>query len=144
MDRCRVWESHADPAINWTRKPTTDLLYPTFTVGGAESNYDITKVAVVIEPKSDKNKLVDVIQRTLANAEIPNPEPEIPDILERVQQLLWESVPNTLEQTLESLFDGRRPRQRQPPRQQRRDMTGVICFSCRRPGHTAACCLDFN
>ena len=146
VDRCRVWESHADPAINWMRKPTTDPLYPTFTVGGAESNYDITKVDVVTEPKSDRNKLVDVIRRTLANTEIPNPEPEIPDILEWLQQLLRESVPNTLKQTLESLFDGRRPRQRQPPRlrQQRRDMTGVICFSCGRPGHTTTCCLYFN
>ena len=146
VDRCRVWESHADPAINRTRKPTTDPLYPTFAVGGAESNYDITKVAVFTEPKSDQDKLVDVIRRTLANTEIPNPEPEIQDILERLQQLLRESVPNTLEQTLESLLDGRRPRQRQPPRlrQQRRDMTGVICFSCGRPGHTAMRCPDFN
>ena len=35
VDRCRVWESHADPEINRTRNPTTDTLYPTFT----ESNY---------------------------------------------------------------------------------------------------------
>ena len=52
VDRCRVWESHADPAINRTRKPTMDTLCPTLTVGGAESNYDITKVAVVTDPKS--------------------------------------------------------------------------------------------
>ena len=128
VDHCRGWESHANPTISRTRKPTTDPLYPTFTVGGTESNYDITKVAVVTEPKLDQSKLMYVIRRTLANTELPNPEPEIPDILERLQQLLRESVPNTLEQTLESLFDGRRPRQRQPPRlgQQRRDMTGVF------------------
>ena len=89
VDRCRVWESHADPAINRTRKPTMDTLYPTFTVGGAESNYDITKVAVVTDPKSDQNKLMDVIRRTLANTEIP--EPEIQEILEQLQLLLRES-----------------------------------------------------
>ena len=44
VDRCRIWESHADPEINRTRNPTMDKLYPTFTVGGTESNYDITKI----------------------------------------------------------------------------------------------------
>ena len=104
-----VWESHADPAFSRTRKPTTDPMYPTFTVGGTESNNENTKVAVVIEPKSDQHKLMEVIRRTLANTELP--EPEIPDILERLKQLLRESVPNTLEQTLKSLFDGQRPGQ---------------------------------
>ena len=55
------------------RKPTTDPMYSTFTVG---------------------------------ERELPNPKPEIPDIQEQLQQLLRESVPNTLEQTLKSLFDG--------------------------------------
>ena len=55
VGRYRVWESHADPEINRTRNPTTDTLYPTLTVGGAESNYDITKVAVDADPKSDQN-----------------------------------------------------------------------------------------
>ena len=146
VDRCHVWESHADPAISRTRKPTTDPMYPTFTVGETDSNNEITKVAAVTEPKSDQHKLMEVIRHTLANTELPNPKPEIPDILERLQQLLRELVPNTLEQTLKSLFDGKRQRQRQPPRlrQQCRDWTDVICFSCGRSGHTATCCPDFN
>ena len=109
VDRCRVWESHADPAISRTRKSTTDPMYPTFTVGETDSNNEITKVAAVTEPKLDQHKLVEVIRRTLANTELP--KPEIPDILERLQQLLRELVPNTLEQTLKSLFDGQRQRQ---------------------------------
>ena len=83
MDCCRVWESYADPAISRTRKPT-------FTVGETDSNNEITKVAAVTEPKSDQHKLMEVIRRTLANTELPNPKPEIPDILERLQQLLRE------------------------------------------------------
>ena len=146
MDRCRIWESHADPAISRTRKPTTDPMYPTFTVGETDSKNETTKVAAVTEPKSDQYKLMEVIRRKLANTELPNPKPEIPDILEQLQQLLRELVPNTLEQTLKSLFDGQRQRQRQPPRlrQQRRGWTDVICFSCGRSGHTATCCPDFN
>ena len=97
-------------------------------------------MAGVTEPKSDQHKLMEVIRRTLTNTELPNPEPEIPDILERLQQLLRESVPNTLEQTFKSLFDGQPPRLRQ----QRQDRTGVICFSCGRPGHRAMRCPDFN
>ena len=42
---------------------------------------------------------MDVIRRILANTEIPISEPEIQEILERLQQLLRESVPNTLEQS---------------------------------------------
>ena len=141
-----IRESHTDPAISRTRKPTPDLMYPIFTVGEMDSNNVITRVAAVTELKSDQHKLMEVIRRTLSNTERPNPKPEIPDILDRFQQLLRESVPNTLEQTLKSLFDGQRQRQIQPPRlrQQRRDWTDVICFSCGRLGHTATRCPDFN
>ena len=68
VDCCRVWESHGHPAISRTRNHTTDPMHPTFTVGGTESNNEITKVAGVTEPKSDQHKLMEVIRRTLANA----------------------------------------------------------------------------
>ena len=120
----------APPAISRTRKPTPDPMYPTFAVGETDSNNETTRVAAVTEPKSDQHKLMEMIRRILSNTERPNPKPEIPDILERLQQLLRESVPNTLEQTLRPLFDGQRQRQRQPPRlrQQRRDWTELTCF----------------
>ena len=135
VDRCRGWESHADPAISRTRKPTPDPMSPTFMIGETDSNNKMTKVAAVTELKFGELKFGcghrTEIRRTLFNTEWPNPTPEIPDILERLQQLLRESVPKTLEQTLKSLFDGQRQRQRQPPRlrQQRRNWTDVIRFS---------------
>ena len=43
------------------------------------------------DPKSDQNKLMDVIRHTLANTESPTPEPEIQEILERLQQMLREN-----------------------------------------------------
>ena len=52
VDCCRVWESHADPAISRTRKPTPDPMYPTFTVGETDSNNEITRVAAVTELES--------------------------------------------------------------------------------------------
>ena len=146
MDRCRVWESHADPVVSRTRRPTPDPMYPTYMVGETDCNNEITRVAAVTELKSDQHQLMEVIRRVLANTERPNPKPEKPDILERLQQLLRKSVPKTLEQTLRSLFDGHRQRQQQPPRlqQQRRDWKDVVCFSCGRLGHTSTRCPDLN
>ena len=51
VDRCCVWESHADPAISKTRNPTPDPMYPTFAVGEIDSNNEITRVAAVTELK---------------------------------------------------------------------------------------------
>ena len=129
-----------------TRKPTPEPMYPTFAVGESDSNNETTRVAAVTEPKSDEHKLMEMIWRMLSNTERPNPKPEIPDILERLQQLLRESVPNALEQTFRPLFDGQWQRQRQPPRlrQQRRDWTELICFSCGQLEHRAMRCPDFN
>ena len=118
VDRCRVWESHAEPAINRMRKP--DPMYPTFMVGETDSNNEITRVTAVTELKLDQLQLMEVIRRVLSNTERPNPKPEIPEILERLQQLFRESVPNTLEQTLKSSFDGQRQWQRQRQRQRPR------------------------
>ena len=128
VDRCRVWESHADPAISRTRKPTPDLIYPTFTVGKKDSNNEITRVAVVTELESDQHMLMEVIRRTLSNterlnptpeipeisdAERPNPTPEIPVIQDWLQQILRDSVPNNdFNETLPFLQPGWRTAKR--------------------------------
>ena len=51
-------------------------------------------MVAVTKLESDQHKLMEVIRRTLSNTERPNPTPEIPDILERLQQISRESVPN--------------------------------------------------
>ena len=58
VDRCRVWESHADPAVRRS-KPTPDPMYPTYTVGETDSNNEITRVAAVTELKSDQHQLME-------------------------------------------------------------------------------------
>ena len=36
VDRCRVWESHADPDIRWVSKPGVELIYPACVVGDSD------------------------------------------------------------------------------------------------------------
>ena len=46
VDRCCVWESHADPAVRRISKPNPDLTYPAYAVGYADSDNEATRVAV--------------------------------------------------------------------------------------------------
>ena len=47
VDRCRVWESHADPAVCRIGKPNPDPKYPTNAVGYADGDNEVTRVAAV-------------------------------------------------------------------------------------------------
>ena len=47
VDRCRVWESHFDPAVRRISKPNPDPTYPAYAVGYADSDIEATRVAVV-------------------------------------------------------------------------------------------------
>ena len=47
VDRCRVWESHANPIVRRMTKPTPDVTYPTYVVGDADKAREVIKVAVV-------------------------------------------------------------------------------------------------
>ena len=47
VDRCRVWESHADPASRQLTNPNPDLIYPAYVVGEADYNTETTRVAEV-------------------------------------------------------------------------------------------------
>ena len=38
VDRCRIWESHADPAVRRIGKPNPDPTCPTYAVGDADSD----------------------------------------------------------------------------------------------------------
>ena len=41
VDRCRVWESHADPAVRLVSKPSPDPIYPAYVVGNADKISEI-------------------------------------------------------------------------------------------------------
>ena len=157
VDRCRIWESHADPAVRPMSKPTPDPTYPAYAVGDTDSDNEVTRVAAVTGLKSDQNQLTDLLRRVISTVERPAPKPEISDMAKLLQQLVREPlnrppavvnppVPTTLEQMLRSFLDGQRQRQWQPPRQRptRRDWTDVVCFSCGKSGHTVTRCPNLN
>ena len=50
VDRCRVWESHADPIVRRMTKPTPDVTYPTYAVGNADKDREVIKVAAKFTP----------------------------------------------------------------------------------------------
>ena len=126
VDRCHVWESHADPAFRRIGKPNPNLTYPTYTIGDADSDNETTRVAVVTGQRSGQNQLEDLLRRVISTAERPALKPEVPDIEKLLQKLVSETqsrppavigppVPTTLEQMLRYFLDGQRQRQRPPP-----------------------------
>ena len=123
VDRCRVWESHADPAVRRMSKPTPDPIYPAYAVSDTDSANEVTRVAAVTGLKSDQNQLTGLLRRVISTGEHPAPKPEISDMAKLLQQLGREAlnrppavvnppVPTTLEQMLRSFLDGQRQRKR--------------------------------
>ena len=89
VDRCHVWQSHADPAVCRISKPMPD---PTYAVAETDSHNEITRVAAVTGLKSDKNQLTDLLRRVISTVEQPAPNPEISDMAKLLQQLGREAL----------------------------------------------------
>ena len=52
VDRCRIWESHADPAVRRVSKPSPEQTYPAYVVGDSDSISETTWVAAVKPAKA--------------------------------------------------------------------------------------------
>ena len=91
VDRCSVWESHADPAVRRISKPNPDPTYPAYAVGDTDSDNEATRVAVVTGQRSGQNQLEDLLRRVISTAEPPAPKPEVPDAAKLLQQLVRET-----------------------------------------------------
>ena len=90
VDRCCVWESHADPAVRRIGKPNPDRTYPTYAVGDANSDKEATRVAVVTGQRYGQSQLEDLLRRIISTAERPAPKPEVSDVDKLLQQLVRE------------------------------------------------------
>ena len=91
VDRCRVWESHADPASRRLTKPNPDPIYPAYVVGEADYNTETTRVAEVTGQNSESHQLEVLLQRVLSTAGWPAPKPEVPEVEKLLQQLVRET-----------------------------------------------------
>ena len=80
VDRCRVWESHTDPAVRRIGKPNPDPTYPTYAVGNADSDNEVTRAAAVTGQRSGQNQLEDLLRWVISIAERPALKPEVSDI----------------------------------------------------------------
>ena len=116
VDRCRVWESHADPAVRRVSKPSPDPIYPAYVVGDADKISETTRVAAVTRQKSGPDQLEDLLRRLLTVVDTPAPTPEVPAVEKLLQRLVGETQsppsvvsppePAGLEQMLRSFLAG--------------------------------------
>ena len=91
MDRCRVWESHADPAVRRVSKPSPYPIYPAYAVGDSDSISETTRVAAVTRPRSDPDQLEDLLRRLVMAVETPAPITEVPPVEKLLQHLVSET-----------------------------------------------------
>ena len=156
VDRCRVCESHADPAVCQVSKSSPDPMYPAYVMGDSDSISETTRVAAVTRPRSGPDQLEDLLRWLLMAVDSPAPIPEVHPVDKLLQCLVTEtqirpspvvSRPASvgLEQMLWSFLSGQHPTPT-PPRQRpiRRDWNGVVCFSCGKSGHAATRCPNLD
>ena len=95
VDRCRVWESHADPEIRWVSKPGPEPIFPAYVVGDPDKVVEEIQVAAVTKPKSPSDQVEDLLRRLLAGmvfpAPVPAPVPEVPMVEKLLQCLVAET-----------------------------------------------------
>ena len=156
VDRCIVWESHADPEVRRVSKPMPEPAYPTYVVGQSEYETEPVRVVTVNKPNSSVDQSEELLKYLLAVltpiVSPPASAPELSPMDKLVQLLLSETakrkpVPPTpveppgLEILLQTYFaEQQSPRQELRLRPVRRNWSDVKCFSCGKTGHSATRC----
>ena len=89
VDRCRVWESHAESDVRRVSKPGPDPAFPTYVVGEVDRGVDDLWVAAVTTPQSTPDQVEKFVRRLMASvaAPAPTPAPEPPAVA-RLQGLM--------------------------------------------------------
>ena len=65
VDRCRVWESHADPEIRQISKPNPEPTYPTYAVNESEHGAEAVRVVTVNKPNNSLDQVEELMKRLL-------------------------------------------------------------------------------
>ena len=90
VDRCGVWESHADPEIRRVSKPGPEPTYPAYVVDESYNGVDEVRVATVNKPSSFPNQVEELLGRLLAGltptAPVPALVPEVPMVDKLLQR----------------------------------------------------------
>ena len=66
VDRCRVWESQADPEVRRISKPMPEPAYPTYVVKQSEYGTEPVRVVTVNKPNSSVDQSEELLKKLLA------------------------------------------------------------------------------
>ena len=155
VDRCRVWESHADLNIWILSRPGPDRTLPIYMVDALSEAVDDRVVAAVATTQPKPDQLETLLRCLLSGPVVPSPPPEpVPSVLEQLlQSLLTEAQAprptppaqtghSDIESLLRSLLPGTlASAARVQPGPMRRKWNTVVCFSCGKASHGATCAL---
>ena len=96
MDRCRVWESHAEPEVRRVSKPMPEPAYPPYVVNESEYETEPVRVVTVNKPNSSVDQMEELLKRllTMLTPAVPAPvkTPETSPMDKLVQHLLSETA----------------------------------------------------
>ena len=156
VDRCRGWESHADPEVRRISKPMPEPAYPTYVVKQPDYETEQVRVVTVNKPNSSVDQSEELLKKLLVSltsmVSPPSRAPELSPMDKLVQLLLSEAAKRepappmpaeppglgTLLQTY--LAEQQSTRQGFGFRQGRRNWSDVKCFSCGKTGYSATRC----
>ena len=78
VDRCRVWESHADPdVVRRISKPMPEPAYPTYVVKQPDYETEPVCVVTVNKPNSSVDQSEEIVGSTDSNGSSPGEGPRI-------------------------------------------------------------------
>ena len=156
VDRCRVWESHADTDDQRVVKPTLKRAQPVHEVSEPTLGPTEQIVAAITGPSVGLANLGTMLKCLLPAIPAQAPPPlsaatDLETMLKRLlpavpaQALQPRSAPTEIEAMLKRLFPGTLTQAPQPrPAIARRDWAVVLCFSCGNYGHGASRCTTLD
>ena len=104
VDRCRVWESHAEPEIRRVSKPMPEPAYPAYVVNESEYETEPVRVVTMNKPNSSVDQMEELLKRllTMLTPAVPTPEktPETSPMDKLVQLLNREEWKRCFERIL--------------------------------------------